>query len=191
MDWIWRLIRGIWGLFRIMLVAVAYSVGAGGLYGFLFMGFFAVGLVLVLFGFDLDAVDRWLDARAGWFDWAGTILFKSLLAIILVGCVFVVGKGIYDRLPLPGRPLRHKKHRAARTGGKHRTARADGGQRMAMAKGALRLSESGEPLPGAEGGGERMAGYRPASESGDKPMGCGAVIAAIVAGYFCYVGLVN
>lgn len=187
MRWIWGLIRWIWGLARIALVAVAYSVGAGGLYGLLFMFFFAVGLVLVLFGFDLDAVDIWLDARADWFDWIGTILFKTLLAIILAGCAFVVGKGIYDRLPLPGRPPRHKKHRATRARGQHRTAKAAVGQRMARAKGAPRLSESGELLPGVESGSEPVA----ASASSNEPMGCGAMIAAIVVGYFCYVGLVN
>ena len=187
MRWIWGLIRGIWELALIALAGIAAAAGAGGLYGLLFEFFFAVGLVLVLFGVNLDTVDHWLDARAGWFDWIGTILFKAVLAIILVCCVLVVGRGISDRLPLPGRPPRHKKRRAARAGGQRRAGKVAGGHRMARAKGAPRLSESGEALPSADGGGERMAG----SESSDKPMGCGAVIAAIVIGYFAYVGLVN
>lgn len=185
MRWIWGLLRGILVLTRIMLVAVAYAAGAGGLYGLLFMFFFAVGLVLVLFGFDLDAVDRWLDAHADWFEWIGTILFKSVLAMILIGCVYVVGKGIYDRLPLPGRPRGQKKRRAPRTHGKRRAASAMSGQNMARAKGSPRLSESGEELPGAEGGESPRLG----GEEGGKPMGCAAVIVAIVVGYFCYIGL--
>jgi len=98
-----------------------------------------------------------------------------------------VGKGIYDRLPLPGRPPRHKKHRAPRARGQRRVGKAAVGRRMARAKGAPRLSESGEFLPGAESGSEPMA----VSESSGKPMGCGAMIAALIVGYFCYVGLVN
>jgi hypothetical protein len=187
MRWVWGLIRGILVLFRLFLAGVAFTAGAGGLYGLLFMFFFAVGLVLVLFGFDLDAVDRWLDAHADWFEAAGMFLIRAVLAIILAGCVYVVGKAIYDRLPLPGRPSRRQKHLAARGVGKHRTSKAAVGRRMARAKGAPRLSESGELLPGAESGSEPVA----VSASSGKPMGCGAVIAALVAGYFCYIGLTN
>jgi hypothetical protein len=187
MRWIWGLIRGIWGLFRLFLAGVAFTAGAGGLYGILFEFFFAVGLVLVIFGVSLDSVDNWLDARADWFEWIGTILFKGLLAIILVCCVLVVGRGISGRLPLPGRPPRHRKHRTPRAHGQRRVGKAAVGQRMARAKGAPRLSESGELLPGTESGSEPLA----ASTSSDKPMGCGAMIAAIIVGYFCYVGLVN
>ena len=181
MSRISRLVRRIGELAQTLLIG-AVTVGMVGAYGFLFFGFFAIGLALVLFGFNLDAVDNWFNARAAWFDWAGTILFKAVLAVILACCVYVVGKGIFDRLPLPGRPPRHKKRHVAR---------ARGGPRMARTKGAPRLPESGEALPGAEGGGEQMAGYNLAGEDDDKPMGCAAVIAAIVAGYFAYVGLVN
>jgi hypothetical protein len=167
------------------------QVGAVRLYCLLFMAFFAVGLVLVLFGHNLDAIDIWLDQRADWFDRAGTILFKAFLAITLACCVFVVGKGIFDRLPLPGRPPRYRNSRSARAGGGRRTARAGGGPRVGKVKGAPRLAESGEPLPAADGGGERMAGYRLETGSGDRPMGWGAMIAAIVIGYFAYVSLVN
>src|SRR5271163_3175129 len=79
MRWVWGLIRGILVLFRLFLAGVAFTAGAGGLYGLLFMFFFAVGLVLVLFGFDLDKVDIWLDAHADWFEAAGTFLIKALL----------------------------------------------------------------------------------------------------------------
>ena len=185
MDWIRKLIRGIWGLVQIVLVAIAYSIGIAGLYGGLVIGFFVVGLVLVLFGVNLDTVDNWLDAHSDWFEAAGMFMMRSVMALILLGCVFVVGKGIADHLPLPGRPSRHKKPRTAgRAAGKHRAASAGGGRRLARAKNAPRLSESGEPLPGTEGGGEGLAG-----EEGDKPMGCGAMIVAIIVGYFCYVGL--
>lgn len=176
--------RGIWELARLL-------VGATGLYGLVFMIFSAVGLVLVLFAVNLDAVDHWLDQRAGWFDWAGTILFKAFLAMILAGCVFVVGQRIAYCLPLPGRPPRHKEHRSARAGGDHPTARADGAQRMLYAKSAARLAENGAHLPGTDGAGERMTGYHLESEYGEKRRGWGAVSAAIVIGYFAYVGLVK
>ncbi len=174
--------RWIWGLFRLFLSWMAFTAGAGGLYGILFQFFFAIALVAVLFGVSLDSVDNWLDSKADWFEWIGTLLFKGLLALILLCCVLVIGKAISDRLPLPGRQPRQRKRRAHRAGGQRRPGKANSGQRLARAKGAPRVSESGEALPGAEGA-ERV--------EDDKPMGWGAVIAAIVMGYFCYVGLVN
>jgi hypothetical protein len=84
---------------------------------------------LVLLGFDLDAVDRWLDSRAGWLDAVGTLLFKAVLAVGLLICAGTIAGGLHERF---------------------RTTRK----------------------PGA-------------------PVGWGAMIAALVIGYFCWVGLVS
>lgn len=72
--------------------------GGALLFGFLFAALFVVGLGLVLLGFDLDAVDRWLEARAGWFDLIGTLLFRALLVLIVLVCGFAIGAGLYQRV---------------------------------------------------------------------------------------------
>lgn len=68
------------------------------LYLSLFAAFFAIGLVLVALGFDLNEVDRWLDAQGGWLDLAGRIIFKILLFFVLLICAFIIGSGLYDRV---------------------------------------------------------------------------------------------
>ncbi len=72
--------------------------GVAVLYGFFFAVFCVIGFVLVMLGFDLDAVDRWLDARAGWFDAIGTLLFKAVLVVILLFCAGMIGVGIHQRV---------------------------------------------------------------------------------------------
>lgn len=105
MRWIAGWIGGLWNISRRSWVDVAGGLRPGspasGLYLFLILAFFLIGLALVLLGFDLDAVDRWLDARAGWFDLIGTLTFKAMLAVILTFCAVIIGAGLYGRL-VPG-----------------------------------------------------------------------------------------
>jgi hypothetical protein len=122
MGWLARLFRGI-----DTGTGLRPGSGASVLYLFLFLAFGLVGAILLLLGFDLDAVDRWLDARAGWFDAIGALVFQALLAAVLLICTVTVGAGLYER-------------------------------------------------------------FRPSPRSG-RSFGWGAMIGALVVGYFCWVGL--
>jgi len=82
--------------------------GAAGFYANLFLIFFVIGAVLLLFGVNLDAVDRWLDARAGWFGLIGTLLFKALLVVILLVCLVLIGNGLFERVARPRRRPQRK-----------------------------------------------------------------------------------
>ena len=90
--WLWETAR-IGSLFGAAGSGLRPGSGAAQLYTFLFLVFFIIGLVLVVLGFDLAKVDIWLDSKAGWFDWIGTIVFKIVLAVILLGCVLTFGAG--------------------------------------------------------------------------------------------------
>lgn len=93
LDFLWRLVR----LFPAAGVqGIRYVSGASILLSFLFFLFFAIGLVLVLFGFDLAKVDLWLDRNGGVLDLIGTILFKVVLAGILLICALVVLSPLLD-----------------------------------------------------------------------------------------------
>ncbi len=102
MRWIADLVGGLWNVSRRSWVDVGGGLRprsrASGLYLFLILLFSVIGLALVLLGFDLDAVDRWLDARAGWFDLIGRLIFKALLAVILLFCVLCAGAVLDGRL---------------------------------------------------------------------------------------------
>ena len=145
MRWIAVLIGGIWRYSCHIWIDVGglklYG-GASALYFILFLIFFSIGTVLMLLGFNLGDVDRWLDARAGWFDLIGTLAFKGLLVFILLICVLMVGMGLFERLP--------RKHRISRGKGKP-----------------------------------------PDESSSDRPLSFGAMIAALIVGYFAYVGIFN
>ena len=55
---------------------------AAGLYMFLVLFFLVVGVILVGFGFDLDSIDRSLDAQAGRIDWATSLLFRIFNGLV-------------------------------------------------------------------------------------------------------------
>lgn len=109
MRWIAGLIGGLWNISRRSWVDVGGGLRPGspaaGLYLFLVLIFFLIGLALMLLGFDLEAVDRWLDARADWFELIGTVIFKALLAVILLFCAVIIGAGLYERV-VPGKGKR-------------------------------------------------------------------------------------
>nr|WP_314072800.1 hypothetical protein [uncultured Roseococcus sp.] len=95
------LIRGLWNISQRSWVDMGGGLRPGShasrLHLFLVLVFLVIGLALVLLGFDLAAVDRWLDARADGFDLVGTLLFKALLAVILLSCVLGAGAVLYGR----------------------------------------------------------------------------------------------
>lgn len=101
-GWIVALLGGLWGFSRRSWVDVGQGLRPGSrasaLYLFLFLLCFLIGGVLVVLGLDLDRVDAWLDGRQTWFDRAGTIAFKALLAFILLISVLVGASGLRGRL---------------------------------------------------------------------------------------------
>ena len=86
-----RFFGGLWAFARNSWVDVGMGLRPGsrasGLVVFLFLVFFLVGLALVLLGFDLGDVDRWIDAQSGWLDVIGTILFRIVCGVLLVLCL--------------------------------------------------------------------------------------------------------
>lgn len=103
--WIGSLLDGFWRIARASRVDLGEGLrpgsGASALYLFLFLVFALVALVLLTLGFDLDAVDLWLERRGGWLDALGTIAFKALLALVLLTSVLVGGlaaQGISQRV---------------------------------------------------------------------------------------------
>lgn len=98
--WIAGLVAGLWRFSRRSWVDVGRGLRPGsrasGLFLFLFLIFFLIGLVLVLLGSDLADVDRWLDAQSGWLDALGSLLFRAACGLTLLFCVLYVGSALYD-----------------------------------------------------------------------------------------------
>ena len=82
----------IGGLWRFLL-------GFGAVAPWLLLSFllFAVGLILVLLGFDLDDVDRWIEAQGGWLDAVFSFLFRAASGLMMLICAVTVGSAIFDR----------------------------------------------------------------------------------------------
>jgi hypothetical protein len=91
----------LWGLSRGLRLDTGLGLrpgsGAAALWTFFFLCFLLVGGGLLALGFDLDAVDRWLERQGGWLDAIGTLLFKALMAAVLLGCVLMGGAALYAR----------------------------------------------------------------------------------------------
>lgn len=71
--------------------------GASALFLFLFLAFFLAGLVLVLLGFDLGSLDALIDAQAGRIDSAAGFLFRAVCGLVILLCLFMIGRAIFDR----------------------------------------------------------------------------------------------
>lgn len=101
-GWIRTVVGGLWAIARNSRVDVGEGLrpgsGASQLYLFLVLVFLLVGGVLVALGFDLDRVDAWLAGHATWLDLLGTILFKALLALVLLACIAVGAAGLLGRV---------------------------------------------------------------------------------------------
>jgi hypothetical protein len=82
----------IGGLWRFML-----RFGAVAPWLFLSFLLFLIGLVLVLLGFDLNDVDRWIEARGGLINAIATFLFRAGCGLVLLICVATIGGALFDR----------------------------------------------------------------------------------------------
>ena len=102
-----RFISGLWAFSRSGWMGsdlgLRFGSGAAALYTFLFLLLFLIGLALVLLGFDLGDVDRWLDAQSGWIDAIASLMFRAVCAGILLLCLFMIGSATFGRRN-PGRP---------------------------------------------------------------------------------------
>jgi hypothetical protein len=129
-DWIRDLIGGLWSIGRAIMRGIRgtivliwrlcraswVNVGNGlrpnslasAMYLFLYSMLFIIGLILVLLGFDLAEVDRWLDGHSGWFELFGTIVLKAFWAVMLLTCVIMVGAAMHGRLRALARLLRRE-----------------------------------------------------------------------------------
>lgn len=101
LTWIPRLIAFLWSFSRRSWIDVGMGLrprsGASALVLFLFLIFFIVGLLLVMLGFNLGDVDRWIDAQSGWLDAVGTFLFRAICGLVLLLCAFMVWSALFDR----------------------------------------------------------------------------------------------
>jgi hypothetical protein len=102
-----RLIAALWSFSRRAWVDVGMGLrprsGASALVLFLFLIFALIGLILMLLGFDLADVDRWIDAQGGWLDAVGTLLFRALCGLILLVCA-IAALGFLFHRKNPERP---------------------------------------------------------------------------------------
>ena len=107
LRWIGGLIAGLWRFSRDGWaggdLGLRYGSGSAALYTFLVLVLFLVGLVLVLLGFDLGDVDRWLEANGGWIEAIADLLFRAVCAVILLICLFMIASAIFARRS-PDRP---------------------------------------------------------------------------------------
>ena len=105
-GFLWRLSRG--GALGGDL-GLRIGSGAAALYTFLWFVFLVVAIVLVAMGFDLEAVDRWLDAHTSWFELVGDLLWRAFCGMVLFLCgltIYTLGQRLDDDAP-GGRRRRH------------------------------------------------------------------------------------
>jgi hypothetical protein len=91
---LWR-VANFWRISPLEEVRTGSAL-AGGLM-FLVMLFGIIGSALVMLGFDLDQVDRWLDAQGGWLDVAGSVLVRLVVWFVFLICVVLVVGWAFDR----------------------------------------------------------------------------------------------
>jgi hypothetical protein len=99
--WIAWLIGALWRFSRRSWIDTGMGLrprsGASALVLFLFLIFFLIGALLMLLGFDLGDVDRWIDAQGGWLDAIGSFLFRAACGLVILLCVLAVLGAIFDR----------------------------------------------------------------------------------------------
>ena len=105
MRWVGRFVAFVWHQCRTSWFSAHENLRprspASGLLLFLFVMFFLVGLVLVLLGFDLNALDLWLDEHGHWLHFVGSWLFRLLCGAILAICVLTVLGGLWQKFMSP------------------------------------------------------------------------------------------
>jgi hypothetical protein len=104
------LVRWLWQ--ASMLLRYPFDSGertgsrAAGLYMFLVLLFVVLGVVLVVLGFDLDRIDRWLDGHGSGIDWGASLLFRIFSGFVFLLSLAFAGMmlaGLLQRLR--GQPL--------------------------------------------------------------------------------------
>jgi uncharacterized membrane protein len=99
--WITWLVGALWRFSRRSWIDTGLGLrprsGASALVLFLFLIFFLIGALLMLLGFDLGEVDRWIDAQGGWLDALGSFLFRAVCGLVILLCVLAVLAAIFDR----------------------------------------------------------------------------------------------
>jgi uncharacterized membrane protein len=99
--WIAWLIGALWRFSRRSWIDTGIGLrprsGASALVLFLFLIFFIIGALLMLLGFDLADVDRWIEAQGGWLDAVGTFLFRAACGLVLLLCVLAILGALFDR----------------------------------------------------------------------------------------------
>lgn len=107
LRWIGRVFSSLWSFSRSGWMGddlgLRFGSGSAALYTFLFVILFLIGLALVLLGFDLGDVDRWLDSQGNWLDAVGSLAFRGVCLGILLLCLFMIGSAIFARRS-PDRP---------------------------------------------------------------------------------------
>ena len=107
-GWVSAPFRSLWAICRGSWVDVGGGLrpgsGASALYLFLFLVFCLAGAVLLALGFDLERVDLWLDGHQTWFELAGAIAFKAVLAVVSLACLVIAAAGVHARLGAMLRP---------------------------------------------------------------------------------------
>lgn len=102
MRWIGWFLGALWRFSRRTWVSVNEDLRArsrvSGLYLFLFLLFFIIGLVLILAGVDLNRLDLWLEAQGGWLDAVGSVLFRLFCGLILAICGVTIVGGVCQRI---------------------------------------------------------------------------------------------
>lgn len=95
-GFLWRMSRG--GALGDDL-GLRIGSGAAALYTFLWLVFLVVAIVLVTMGFDLEAVDRWLNAHTSWFELIGDLLWRGFCGLVLFLCgltIYTLGQEMVD-----------------------------------------------------------------------------------------------
>ena len=95
-----------------MLLRYPFDLGlrtgsrVAGLYMFLVLFFLVVGVILVALGFDLDQIDRSLDAHSGAIDWVASLLFRIFSALVYLLSLAFAGMMLATLLQmLRGQPV--------------------------------------------------------------------------------------
>jgi hypothetical protein len=100
-SWIPRLIGALWRFSRRSWIDVGMGLrprsGSSAMVLFMFLIFFLVGLGLLLLGFSLGDLDRWIDANADWLDAGATLLFRLVCALVILVCAFTIYGALFDR----------------------------------------------------------------------------------------------
>jgi hypothetical protein len=83
-----RVVRWLWQVSALIRYPFESGLRTGsrvaGLYMFLVLLFLLIGIVLMVLGFDLGDVDRWLGANGGWIEGLASLALKVFWGLIFL-----------------------------------------------------------------------------------------------------------